>query len=119
VLRLSFPCASGTKVGDLTDDASQGPEAIRMQIEQSGEAGLIPLEPQGTPARTKRSASCRQRGSTRAKPRRGCSPAAAPSRATTRSRSCWCARSAPSRRCTISTTRSTSAIRAWFRLACA
>jgi hypothetical protein len=68
VLRLSFPCASGTKVGDLTDDASQGPEAIRMQIEQSGEAGLIPLEPQGTPARTKRSASCRQRGSTRAKP---------------------------------------------------
>jgi ATP-binding cassette subfamily B protein/subfamily B ATP-binding cassette protein MsbA len=42
VLRLSFPCASGTKVGDLTDDASQGPEAIRIQIEQSGwgKAGL-------------------------------------------------------------------------------
>jgi subfamily B ATP-binding cassette protein MsbA len=37
VLRLSFPCASGYKVGDLTDYASQGPEAIRIQIEQSGQ----------------------------------------------------------------------------------
>ncbi len=31
VLRFSFPSASGFKVGDLTDDASQGPEAIRVQ----------------------------------------------------------------------------------------
>lgn len=35
VLSLSFPCASGYKVGDLTDYASQGPEAIRQQIELS------------------------------------------------------------------------------------
>ena len=35
VLRLSFPCASGYKVGDLTDYAAQGPEAIRIQVEQS------------------------------------------------------------------------------------
>jgi ATP-binding cassette subfamily B protein/subfamily B ATP-binding cassette protein MsbA len=35
VLSLSFPCASGYKVGDLNDYASQGPEAIRNQIEQS------------------------------------------------------------------------------------
>lgn len=34
VLSLSFPCASGYKVGDLTDYASVGPEAIRIQIEQ-------------------------------------------------------------------------------------
>jgi subfamily B ATP-binding cassette protein MsbA len=42
VLRLSFACASGSKAGDLTNDASQGPEAIRIQIEQSGwgKAGL-------------------------------------------------------------------------------
>ncbi|QPN68600.1 ABC transporter ATP-binding protein [Synechococcus sp. CBW1006] len=33
VLSLSFPCASGYKVGDLTDYAGQGPEAIRLQIE--------------------------------------------------------------------------------------
>ncbi len=37
VLRLSFACASRYKVGDLTDYASQGPEAIRLQIEQSGQ----------------------------------------------------------------------------------
>lgn len=35
VLSLSFACASGYKVGDLTDYASFGPEAIRQQIEQS------------------------------------------------------------------------------------
>jgi len=34
VLSMSFPCASGYKVGDLTDYATQGPEAIRTQIEQ-------------------------------------------------------------------------------------
>ncbi len=33
VLGLSFPCASGYKVGDLTDYSSQGPEAIRNQVE--------------------------------------------------------------------------------------
>jgi subfamily B ATP-binding cassette protein MsbA len=35
VLSLSFPCGSGYKVGDLIDYASQGPEAIRIQIEQN------------------------------------------------------------------------------------
>jgi subfamily B ATP-binding cassette protein MsbA len=34
VLGFSFPCASGYKVGDLTDYATVGPEAIRIQIEQ-------------------------------------------------------------------------------------
>ena len=34
VLALSFPCASGYKVGDLTDNAFIGPEAIRNQIDQ-------------------------------------------------------------------------------------
>jgi len=43
VLRFSFSCASGTKVGDLTDDASQGPEAIRIQIEQSGQLLVVAL----------------------------------------------------------------------------
>jgi subfamily B ATP-binding cassette protein MsbA len=43
VLRLSFPCASGYKVGDLTDYASQGPEAIRIQIEQSGQLLVLLL----------------------------------------------------------------------------
>jgi subfamily B ATP-binding cassette protein MsbA len=33
VLRLSFPCASGYKVGDLLDYAGQGPTAISKQIE--------------------------------------------------------------------------------------
>ncbi len=37
VLLFSFPCASSYKVGDLMDYASQGPEAIRIQIEQSGQ----------------------------------------------------------------------------------
>lgn len=34
VLALSFPCASGYKVGDLTDHAFWGPEAVRNQIAQ-------------------------------------------------------------------------------------
>jgi len=33
VLSFSYACASVYKVGDLTDYASQGPEAIRLQIE--------------------------------------------------------------------------------------
>lgn len=37
VLRLSYPCASHYKVGDLTDYAAQGPEAIRYQIELIGQ----------------------------------------------------------------------------------
>lgn len=37
VLSFSFPCASGFKVGDLTDYASQGPEGIRIQIEQGSQ----------------------------------------------------------------------------------
>ena len=43
VLALSFPCASGYKVGDLTDYATVGPEAIRIQIEQSSQVlvGLL------------------------------------------------------------------------------
>jgi ATP-binding cassette subfamily B protein/subfamily B ATP-binding cassette protein MsbA len=36
-MRMSFPCASRYKVGDLTDYASQGPEAIRNHIEQTGQ----------------------------------------------------------------------------------
>lgn len=39
VLSFSFPCASGYKVGDLTNHAATGPEAIRQQIEQS--SGLV------------------------------------------------------------------------------
>lgn len=35
VLSFSFPCASGYKVGDLTDYAGQGPAAIQVQIEQT------------------------------------------------------------------------------------
>jgi ATP-binding cassette, subfamily B, bacterial MsbA len=35
VLHFSFPCASGYKVGDLTNHAGTGPEAIRQQIELS------------------------------------------------------------------------------------
>ena len=35
ILALSFPCASSFKVGDLTDHAFWGPEAIRNQIEQA------------------------------------------------------------------------------------
>ena len=36
VLRFSFACSSSYKVGDLTDSISQGPEAIRIQIVESG-----------------------------------------------------------------------------------
>jgi subfamily B ATP-binding cassette protein MsbA len=36
VLRLSYACASGYKVGDLADHAAQGPEALRIQVESSG-----------------------------------------------------------------------------------
>ncbi len=43
VLRLSFPCASAYKLGDLTDDASQGPETIRIQIERSGQLLVLLL----------------------------------------------------------------------------
>jgi subfamily B ATP-binding cassette protein MsbA len=43
VLRFSFPCASGFKVGDLTDYSIQGPEAIRTQIEQSGQLLVLLL----------------------------------------------------------------------------
>lgn len=35
ILNLTFPCASGYRVGDLVDYASYGPEAIRFQIEMS------------------------------------------------------------------------------------
>jgi ATP-binding cassette subfamily B protein/subfamily B ATP-binding cassette protein MsbA len=35
VLSLSFPCASSYKTGDLIDYVNQGPEAIRIQIEQT------------------------------------------------------------------------------------
>jgi subfamily B ATP-binding cassette protein MsbA len=33
VLSFSFPCASGYKVGDLTDYAGNGPEAIQQQVD--------------------------------------------------------------------------------------
>jgi len=35
VLRMSFSCASGYKVGDFTDYAAQGPIAIRTEIEET------------------------------------------------------------------------------------
>ena len=35
VLALSYPCAIRYKLGDLSDYAAQGPEAIRIQIEQT------------------------------------------------------------------------------------
>jgi len=35
VLSLTFPCASGYKVGDLADNINEGPDAIRIQIEQT------------------------------------------------------------------------------------
>lgn len=35
ILRLSFPCASKYKIGDFTDYASQGPVAIRTQIDET------------------------------------------------------------------------------------
>ena len=39
VLSFTYPCASSFKVGDLTDFANQGPEAIRNRIELTG--GLL------------------------------------------------------------------------------
>lgn len=36
ILRLSYPCASSYRVGDLTDVAAIGPEAVRIAIDQSG-----------------------------------------------------------------------------------
>jgi ATP-binding cassette, subfamily B, bacterial MsbA len=36
VLSFSYPCASGYRIGDLTDYAAQGPEAIRIQIDLLG-----------------------------------------------------------------------------------
>ena len=47
--------------------------ATPILIEQMSARAASP-EPPGDPARTKRSASYRQRGSTRTKPRTGCSP---------------------------------------------
>jgi subfamily B ATP-binding cassette protein MsbA len=43
ILSFSFPCASGYKVGDLTNYASQAPEAIRIQIEQSSQLIVLLL----------------------------------------------------------------------------
>ncbi len=40
VLSFSFPLASSYKVGDLTDYARQGPEAIRIHIEQLSTMGV-------------------------------------------------------------------------------
>jgi ATP-binding cassette subfamily B protein/subfamily B ATP-binding cassette protein MsbA len=37
ILRLTYPCASRYRVGDLTDLASLGPEAVRTVIEQSSQ----------------------------------------------------------------------------------
>lgn len=37
ILRLSFPCASSYRVGDLTDYAFQGPEAIRYELETASQ----------------------------------------------------------------------------------
>lgn len=35
VLSFTFPCASRYKVGDLADNINEGPDAVRIQIEQS------------------------------------------------------------------------------------
>lgn len=40
VLVLSFPCASGYKVGDLSDNIKDGPDGIRIQIEQASAISL-------------------------------------------------------------------------------
>ncbi|MCP9849771.1 ABC transporter ATP-binding protein/permease [Cyanobium sp. Morenito 9A2] len=37
ILRLSYPCASAYRVGDLTDYAAGGPDAIRTQIEAASQ----------------------------------------------------------------------------------
>ena len=43
VLSFSFPCSSAYKVGDLLDYAGQGPVAIRIQIEQTGQILVLML----------------------------------------------------------------------------
>jgi len=43
VLSLDFPCASAYKIGELTDFAHIGPEAIRVQIEQTSKILLSVL----------------------------------------------------------------------------
>lgn len=43
VLSLSYPCASSYKIGDLTDYANQGPEAIRIFIENSSSVFVLVL----------------------------------------------------------------------------
>ncbi len=35
VLAMSFPCASAFKIGDLADNIKEGPDGIRIQIEQT------------------------------------------------------------------------------------
>ena len=37
ILRLTYPCASGYRVGDLTDVAAIGPDAVRIVIDQSSQ----------------------------------------------------------------------------------
>lgn len=44
ILNLSFSCASNYKIGDLCDYAGSGPDAIRIQIEQT--SNLVVLIPQ-------------------------------------------------------------------------
>ena len=44
ILRFTFPCASKYKVGDLIEYSASGPDAIRVQIEQTN--SLVVLIPQ-------------------------------------------------------------------------
>lgn len=44
ILSFSFPCASKYKIGDLVDYAGTGPDAVRIQIEQT--SSLLVLIPQ-------------------------------------------------------------------------
>ncbi|MFY8148882.1 MAG: ABC transporter ATP-binding protein [Prochlorococcaceae cyanobacterium] len=37
ILQLNYPCASGYRVGDLSDVAAIGPDGVRIAIEQSGQ----------------------------------------------------------------------------------
>ncbi|MGB7566079.1 MAG: ABC transporter ATP-binding protein [Prochlorococcaceae cyanobacterium] len=43
ILRFSYPCASTYRVGDLTDYAGSGPEAIRFQIEAASQILITAL----------------------------------------------------------------------------
>ena len=76
VLGLSFkencPDLRNTRVVDVV----RGLEGFGLQVEVIDWAELegLPPVPQGAPAGTSRSASCRHRGSPRSKPRTGCSP---------------------------------------------